>query len=51
MTTHTCPECGHEVKHDGPLDGPVEHLPDGGHKYAVTITVGRRIVMDNRAVR
>jgi hypothetical protein len=51
MKIHVCPECGHEVKHDGPLDGPVEHLPDGGHKYTVTITVGRRVVMDNRAVR
>jgi hypothetical protein len=43
MTTYVCPKCGHEIKYDGELDGPIEHLPDGGHKYSVTIRVGSKI--------
>lgn len=37
--THTC-KCGHEVKTTATLDGKVEHLPNGGHKYTVSISVG-----------
>lgn len=43
MTTHTCAQCGHTVKHNGLLDGPVEHLDDGRHKYSVVVSIGGKI--------
>lgn len=39
MKIHTCEKCGHEVKHDGKLDGPLVHRPDGGHEYTVSTPV------------
>lgn len=43
MRTHACPTCGHLIKHDGDLFGPVVHRPDGSHQYTVSVTVGYKL--------
>lgn len=40
MRTHECLECGHEVRYQGDLNGPVEHLADGRHKWSVVMHAG-----------